>query len=351
MAYELKRGPLPAEVRRIADEQVAGAVAQLSGETGDDWDEAVHDARKRFKKTRAVLRLVRNDLGDETYRRENAFFRDAGRVLSPARDAQVLVETLDALAERFPGMFGDGTADRLRQALVDRRHDAQQHLIDQRVPFEVADLIARARRRIAAWPLSRDGWEMLEGGLRRQYRRGRRAFAAAYAQPDDEHFHEWRKRVKDHWYHLRILRPLWPTVVGDLIAEADALSDELGWEHDLGVLRRALLDDAGLWTTIKDPEALLVLIEGRRARLRQLAWLRGTRLYADKSGPFTARLEAYWQAWEPRGAVIGRAGDGSGSRAGPRRAGVPPPAARPSPPRAPPASRPGSAGRAARRRS
>jgi hypothetical protein len=25
-----------------------------------------------------------------------------------------------------------------------------------------------------------------------------------------EHFHEWRKRVKYHWYHLGLLRELWP---------------------------------------------------------------------------------------------------------------------------------------------
>lgn len=298
MAYELGVGPLPAEIRRIADEQIGGAVAQLMGETDDSIDDAVHDARKRFKKTRALLRLVRDEIGDEVYRCENAFFRDAGRVLSPLRDGQVLVATLDGLSERFPGALGNGVIDNLRKALVERYEAVRQDLIgDQQVQREVAHLIGRARQRVGTWPLERDGFEMLAGGLRRQYRRGREAFAVVYQQPSGEGFHEWRKRVKDLWYHLRILRPMWPPVLDGLAAEADVLADELGLEHDLGVLRQALLDDTDLRAAVQDLEVLLVLIEGRRARLRETAWPRGRRLYVDRPKVFAQRLGAYWDAW------------------------------------------------------
>jgi CHAD domain-containing protein len=64
-------------------------------------DEAVHDTRKRLKRLRAALRLERSAIGDETYRRENAAFRDLGKRLSAPRDAMVLIETLDELTDRF----------------------------------------------------------------------------------------------------------------------------------------------------------------------------------------------------------------------------------------------------------
>ena len=51
--------------------------------------------RKCFKKVRAVLRLIRPETGEKTYRAENTCFRDAARpltdwepVISPLADAQ-----------------------------------------------------------------------------------------------------------------------------------------------------------------------------------------------------------------------------------------------------------------------
>ena len=32
----------------------------------------------------------------------------------------------------------------------------------------------------------------------------------ARKRPGDRQFHDWRKRVKDHWYHCRLLKYLWP---------------------------------------------------------------------------------------------------------------------------------------------
>ena len=35
------------------------------------------------------------------------------------------------------------------------------------------------------------------------------AMDAAAKDPTADNFHEWRKRVKDHWYHSRLLWPVW----------------------------------------------------------------------------------------------------------------------------------------------
>ena len=51
-------------------------------------DERAHDARKQLKQARAVLRLLRAELGDTVYRRENRVLRDASRTISPLRDAK-----------------------------------------------------------------------------------------------------------------------------------------------------------------------------------------------------------------------------------------------------------------------
>jgi hypothetical protein len=86
------------------------------------------------------------------------------------------------------------------------------------------------------------------GGLCKTYGRGRNALHAAYAEPSDESFHEFRKRAKYHWYHLRLLRRIWRDMLGVQREAADELSDLLGDDHDLAVLRNTLLaEPERLW--------------------------------------------------------------------------------------------------------
>src|SRR3954454_12297771 len=87
MSYALTfRGEIADSVRRTAREQLEAAAAQL--EQGDeDPAAAVHGARKRLKKTRALVRLARPALPRASYREENRALRDRGRALSAARDA------------------------------------------------------------------------------------------------------------------------------------------------------------------------------------------------------------------------------------------------------------------------
>ena len=99
MAFRLNRPePLDREVRRIVRERLESAAGALA-QRDENLHEGVHDARKRFKEIRAVIRLARDSLGARA-KMENAWYRDAGRSLSGLRDAQALIEACDALAER-----------------------------------------------------------------------------------------------------------------------------------------------------------------------------------------------------------------------------------------------------------
>src|SRR5512146_1173 len=62
-------------------------------------DTRVHSARKALKKARAALRLLRPNLVAGVYERENIALRDAGRRLSPLRDAKSLVAAVNLLGK------------------------------------------------------------------------------------------------------------------------------------------------------------------------------------------------------------------------------------------------------------
>src|SRR6266480_3325979 len=95
---------VPEALRRIACGRIDHAVDELSGTTDSSPADAVHEARKDMKKLRAVVRLARDELGDEVYRRENECFRDAARRLSGVRDADVMLDTLGSLGRPFPAL-------------------------------------------------------------------------------------------------------------------------------------------------------------------------------------------------------------------------------------------------------
>jgi CHAD domain len=174
-----------AAVVRIAQACLDHALEQLRGDVlEEDAATAIHEARKDLKKTRAVLRLVRDQLGKERYGRENARLREASRALSGSRDATVKAETLEALAERY-GDELPGALRELRRALkgeqrgleggIDER-DSEIRLAVQRA----SDVIAGAKED-DEWAFSKSGFKLFAAGLERTYGRGTsglRTFAA-----------------------------------------------------------------------------------------------------------------------------------------------------------------------------
>ena len=298
MSYQFKaQESIPVGIKRIAREQIGQAVKQLKAAADNSKEEAVHESRKRLKEIRALLRLVREPLGKKTYRRENECFRDAGRQLSDVRDAQVLIKTLDKLAEHFPDSELDAFTT-IRGELKDHYSSVYQHAIEQGNNVSVVtNSLKVAKKRINFWSIEPDDWSALSPGLKKIYKQGYKGFAQAGEQPTAENLHEWRKRVKDLWYHVRILSPIWPDMMGELADQLHDLSNYLGDDHDLAVLKEFITDRS----QAKDSPGLNVLtalIERRRLQLQSEAQLLGQRIYTEKAKDFVSRIGEYWQAWQ-----------------------------------------------------
>lgn len=293
MSYQFEHTePLQQALQRIALERVDRALEALSGDHGAV--EGVHEARKRFKEIRALLRLVRVPLG-ETFEAENRFFRDLGRQLSAARDAEAMVETFDRLVERFPKGLKKGQPVQARVALEQQLEPAAEAL--PVAVGSVCESLRQARDRIEHWRIAPAGFKGVAQGLRRTYRDGRRRLAAAYEQRTDEAFHEWRKRIKDHWYHTTLLRELWPPIMDVRKDQLKALSDLVGDDHDLAVLRHAVRADPVMLGEESAGLRVVDLAWRWQSELRAQAQPLGQRLYAEKPGAFVSRMGVYWSVW------------------------------------------------------
>ncbi|HWW62321.1 MAG TPA: CHAD domain-containing protein [Thermoanaerobaculia bacterium] len=278
MSYAIARDEnVPAAIRRVVAERIDRAAAQLTDESLP-IDERVHGARKRFKEIRAVLRLAREALG-ATFAIENAWYRDAARDLSAARDADALVEAIDKL-------LAAADDPRLRRALARAKRILSKEAAAPPSVELALQQLAIAKTRIDEWPPIADAFGTIGAGLRRTYRDGRRAMRTAIAIPSDEHFHDWRKRVKDHWYHAQLLREVWPPMMKPYLEVMEQLSRTLGDDHDLALLRARLAS----------PQ-IREAIDARRAELSEEAISIGRRVYADAPRAVERRFGAWWNGW------------------------------------------------------
>lgn len=255
-----------------------------------DRAELVHEARKAIKRMRALARLLRHELGEQEFKRVNKSLRIAGCRLAGARDAEVLVATLERLRDRHPKALALDGIGSLAERLQNEREQANGRSYEHEVLLDIAEM----RRDLTRWNLASQDFEAVAPGLRRLYREGRRRYRRVKHGHgcDEEDVHDWRKRVKSLYYALDMLGGKKAKGARRSTKRADRLGELLGDEHDLWMLCSYLLEHphaAG-----EDPSAhrkLLKLIERRRKRLRKRALKLGGRLYKRKAGGFTRRVD------------------------------------------------------------
>jgi CHAD domain-containing protein len=303
-AYRIRHDEKAAPaIRRIATGRLDDALEQLGERLDEDVAGAIHEARKDLKKARAVLRLARHRIGDDVYLRENTRLRDAARALAGSRDAEAKVGTIEALEERFGDELPGGMTalkrdlETERDALATAGADPGSDL--RTAARQASEGIRTARESIDSWSFSKTGWKLVGPGIERGYRRGRNRFRDVRRDPTPENIHEWRKRVKDLWYELRLLRDSWPAVLGEMADEAHELSDLLGDHHDLTVLAEDLRRRDEFADDGDETVGMMSVIEGRQEELLEAAVPVGERLYAESPKAFENRMHAYWRAWRP----------------------------------------------------
>jgi hypothetical protein len=121
MSFQLKRGkPVARELSRIVAKELETAIDQLGRRPSVDRAEAVHEARKSVKKTRAVLRLLKQNLGDD-YGVLGGRLRSMAHQLSSLRDVDAGPEMMNALRDHYPRIVTRSMSRAVQRILKTRR--------------------------------------------------------------------------------------------------------------------------------------------------------------------------------------------------------------------------------------
>lgn len=292
--FELREDEQSADgLRRITLEQVELAAwhAQRVGTS----DGHVHEVRRATKRVRAVLRLVREGLGEQSYRYENAVLRDVARGLSALRSATVRVTTLESLTRSRTARTAsveDLHAELIAEMAVLRASvGAESPRVD-----DLVDRLDLARSIVSEWALPR-GLAFTAPGLRRTYRRGRLGRKRADAHPSTDRLHEWRKRVKYLRHQMEVLGAVLPESMHVMVGSFRELGEGLGDDHDLADLKGVVVGSPDALLSPSARGEMLDAIAHRRSELQADLLPLGKRLYAQTPGEFVSVMTSHWEEW------------------------------------------------------
>ncbi|SKA06929.1 CHAD domain-containing protein [Consotaella salsifontis] len=286
---------LDAEFRRLAEQELKRASADLAAPEGAEREEGIHEARKRLKHLRALLRLVRRGHA-AFYKTENTRYRDAARRLSAVRDRTALIEALTALEKRY-GLAAGTSFAAARTTLEARRDAAAGTDMGPAIEATLADL-AEAREHASHFTLPHrpdKAGRIVASGYAETHARARKALAKAMETEDADDLHELRKHAKYQSLQLKVIEPLWPRAFAPLREIAATIADELGSDHDLAVLAAEIAADPGKFGGKEEREALVTLIGQRQSELRASAIVAAERLLIDRRSAVRRRIRRLWK--------------------------------------------------------
>jgi CHAD domain-containing protein len=290
--------PLAAGLRRIINEERLLVRDRLRDSGADNLDDAIHEARKSFKRLRALVRLRRPALDPGLRRALDHSFRDLSRRLAAPRDAWVMLESWRRLdrRRRRPASPAFGRQHRQIEALLLRRYESAREsvILDRREHLKVARGVGRFLAQLGDRPLDDVQPADLLRAVSLQYRRARRALRQVRDEPSPENRHEWRRQVKYLWHQLELIAPAAPDRLAPLAGGLKRLADLLGEEHDLAMLLEFIESQSDLPLD----ENMLVELRTRIQRRLHLLIPRANALGATvldrRPRDFTASLSRGW---------------------------------------------------------
>jgi CHAD domain-containing protein len=140
-------------------------------------------------------------------------------------------------------------------------------------------------------------WEAIGPGIEDVYRQCRKRMRGALGQGDDKAFHKWRIRVKNLYYELQTLQPVWPERLVKMVADLQQLEDKIGADHDLVVLKQSLLETPDAFGGIKAVEHVVGLVNEKSKQLRRETEPLGEAIFDQTSRRFVRELSQYWSKW------------------------------------------------------
>lgn len=267
-----------------------------------DIGQAIHEARRSYKKCRALLRLMRDAMGYASYYRENINLRDMQRELARFRDADVQYRLFTRLSENYP-KYGRKV---WFSGIVEQAKKDYDREMNRFIKTAKAEYIARSNRSKAAqihqYKLAGEGFEIIVGGLSRIYRQGREMGKLIFSQEADAYeIHAFRKKAKYLQYQLYYLRTISGELFKAMSGVLEQLTENLGYYNDLHNAC-ARIEEYAEENKLTAKKQELLLSRFRKEMFKAITEAKQAyeMQYVEKPKHFIKRISLYWESYVRR---------------------------------------------------
>lgn len=281
MSFKIEFGqPIGKRLLEIICYQVNKIIMEIN-QKERDVDDIIHDMRRRFKKIRSILKLIRENIDEDVYDRENQAFREMARLFDQIRDAEVLLETFVA--------FQNPCFEPISSFLQNHYRQISHKVLDQHQALDlVCEKLQGALQRFDDLALKDQGWEMIVAGIKRTYTNGQEMFKQACGLPSMTRLHEWRKQVRCLGFQLKLVRFHHPDLQA-LFKDYSRLGSLLGSHHDLSMLEQMVLKNPST-ISVHSLHLFLDLLEDSRSLVENEAVFLGHKLYNWSANDFEKKI-------------------------------------------------------------
>lgn len=298
MTYQLRpEDGLIKSAKAVLTEQLLAAADHLENPV-KGRDEAVHQARRKLKRARALYRLI-STAAPDFRKQENIRLRDIARSLASLRNASALMESLSYLQawahnEEERQALNAATASLAARCAQTLEPNSDADTLLERAAAECRAAIAALEEADFSASPAKSG-RILQKAWRKLLLQGREAILICQTSREAESFHDLRKIAQTYWMYLSLLRDLWPSTFLLKRQGAKQLADQLGHENDLAMLAAALDEQADSFESAETLSHLLGMIIRQQQVLRADALAAAEALFADGPELEPAIIMALWQ--------------------------------------------------------
>ncbi|MBN2213049.1 MAG: CHAD domain-containing protein [Bacteroidales bacterium] len=270
-------------------------IEQNSSVNSGNIEESVHNIRKTIKKIRAVFKLIRDEIGYSTYLRENDFYRDIGRQLSECRNLDVYLSVAMHLDQKFTLELNYSCFRHLILQIRNQKATYINQLLRPEGFFsEITQKMVIAKSGIEKIKIRENSFDALLNGLRNSYKKSRKALDGCLNDPIKQNAHRLRKTLKNIWYQVRILNPVYPPVFDAYEKSLKSTTEILGEVNDFAEFKTWLNNSSARGLNRSNRAIINTMLDDLQNERLSAALPEIQMALIETTSQFIKRIGGYW---------------------------------------------------------
>jgi CHAD domain-containing protein len=269
------------QLKEAIEKQINNALA-LPKNSDLSQEDLVYQLRKSIKRIRALCQLLKPVLSEDDYHKIIDFIKKTGHSTTILRESSVNLKTFEQLDEMTPIDIPEKSKALIIEILNNR---VQEVYLNKERAFDKIHIGVSFQLKLLQEKLNMLSFrsypeELLYLAIKRTYTKSLRLFKNSRISLQSCTIHRWRQFNKYLIIQLK-LGPLFAKgIYEEFISELKNLTDILGKEHDLAMLKAFLSTNLKNRIELQDLKAVQLHIDDERRKLQKEAFQKGCLIFS-----------------------------------------------------------------------